>query len=699
MVPVDIYMKHLLKILPGLSENQERAIKEAFIYANRAHFAQKRKSGEPYIIHPIEVSYLVALWNLDYKAIMAALLHDVVEDTPTTREEIDLKFGRDVGELVEGLTKISNINTELKHLKDIENYRKLIFALSKDLRVIIIKFADRIHNLKTLEHMPEEKQKRISKESLEIYAPLANRLGMNKIKLEIEYLAFKFYKPKMAKLIEEKLRKTAKETDEVLNEIVLKLTTKLDEIEIPFSLKWRTKSFYSIYEKYKKNDESFDGIYDILGIRIITDKIENCYKILGLIHQIYTPVTNRFKDYIAIPKNNGYQSIHTTFVNTRGQFIEAQVRTTNMDFICEYGIAAHVLYKERANDFSTFEKQISKLRKLINHDEVPMIEAFSFFKKELFKDEIYVFTPKGTILFLQDGATVLDFAFNIHTEIGLTCRAGLVNDRFVSISYKLANGDRVNVLTSNSVKPNSSWLKIAKTNKALAKIKHRLKDINRDEYIGIGATYLEKYFEKDSFNEKYDTILTNFLKKHTDIIDIDDLKFKVGTETIKPDSIFAEYRSPVKPEQAPPPKAYKSQILVDGMDNFAYKLAKCCMPLPGDDIVGIMTMADKISIHKRGCKELAKMSLGIELDVSWNSVQQKLHSKVLINTADDYIFIKILSELVKEQGSFIDEFSYTKKTNNTAEWSVTLLVDTVSHLSSIIKKIDDIEMVHDIIRL
>jgi len=700
MVKTETYIKHLIKIMPGLLPEQIFQIKKAYEFANKAHYEQIRKSGEPYIIHPIEVSYLVALWNLDYRTIMASLLHDVVEDTDITREDINKLFGEDIGDLVDGVTKISSINSSIDHSKDIENYRKLIFALSKDLRVIIIKFADRIHNLKTLQYMPFEKQKRISRESLEIYAPLAYRLGMNKIKMEIEDLAFKYHKPKMAKLIEDKVKSTKQENEKILNEIISNLIKKLKEINLPFKLKWRTKSSYSIYSKYKKNGDSFEGIYDIRGIRIITDKIENCYKILGLIHQTYTPVTNRFKDYIAIPKNNNYQSIHTTFVNSGGKFIEAQIRTTNMDYVCEYGIAAHILYKEKNDNLSNFDNQISELRKLLNHDEIPMVEAFSHFKKEIFKDEIYVFSPQGTIFFLQDGATVLDFAFHIHTELGYSCRAGIVNENFVSSSHILSKGDRVTILKSNMVKVNSNWLKIAKTHKALSKIKQKLKEKNREEYVQIGKTYIEKYYNNNNFSEKLDTILNNFIKTHNDIIDLYDLKFKVGTDCIKLDSVFSSFKlEATKIIKKPTHTTQKSQILIDGIDNFAYKISKCCMPIPGDEIVGIMTMSDKISIHKKECKELINNPLGIKLVAEWNNIKQKLSSKILISTVDDYLFIKDLSNIVSLLNSFIDEFSCVKKENNLAEWTVNLQVNNLEHLSNLIAEINKNSLVYNVTRI
>lgn len=641
-------------------------VNKAFNLAYEAHKEQKRESGEPYIIHPIDVAVILAELGMDTSTIVAGLLHDVIEDTDYTYDDIKNIFSEEVANLVSGVTKITKMEYKSKEEQQADNFRKMLLAMASDIRVIIIKLADRLHNMRTLKYMPKEKQKRISKETLDIYAPLAHRLGISKVKWELEDLCFRYLHEEEYYDLVHQISEKRVERETYIAQIIKDLYSKLEEAEIDSDIDGRPKHFYSIYRKMVTKNKSIEQIFDLTAIRILVNSVKDCYEVLGIVHTIYKPIPGRFKDYIAMPKPNMYQSLHTTVIGPQGKTFEIQIRTFEMHKTAEYGIAAHWKYKEGDTSDTkgkSFENKLVWLRDMLEwQKETSDAEEFmEGFKINLFTDEIFLFTPKGVVIDLPNGATPIDFAYRIHTDIGNKCIGAKVNGKIVPLDYKLKTGQIVEILTSNSSKgPNMDWLSIAKSNQAKSKIKAWFKKAKKEENINKGKEVFEKELKKQSVHyvdiakgESYD----KFIKRYN-INCMDDLYALVGLGAIVASSFIAKLKEENLSKEEKDKNLNKAieenisknekkkkdtsyGVTVKGENNLMVRFAKCCNPVPGDDILGYITKGRGVSIHRKDCgnlNSLIKEDPQKVVDVSWEllralNIWQKFKLKLKISQA------------------------------------------------------------------
>jgi guanosine-3',5'-bis(diphosphate) 3'-pyrophosphohydrolase len=619
-------------------------IMRAFEFSKKAHEGQIRRSGEPYIFHPLAVAGILAHLKLDVDTIVTGLLHDAVEDTLATIEDIKKEFGETVAFLVDGVTKISKLNFKTSTQQQGENIRKMIVAMGKDVRVILVKLADRLHNMRTLNHMPYAKQARIAQETLEIYAPLASRLGLSNVKVELEDLSFKYYLPDMYYELSQKLQAIEKDQGKFIEKVKSQIAEELKKNQIhSFQIQGRMKHLWSIYKKIQSRSMDLSQIYDILAFRVIVDTVPQCYAVLGLIHALWKPIPGRFKDFIAMPKANGYQSLHTTVVGPNAQRIEIQIRTHEMHQIAEKGIAAHWKYKEGRQSLQAEEKRFHWLRSLLEWQQtVKNSEEFlDTVKTDLFDAEIYVFTPKGDIKEFPDGASVIDFAYSVHTDVGHHCVGAKVNGRMVPIRYQLKNGDTVEILTSPTQKPSKDWLKICVTNRAKSKIRSFVKDEQRHQATTIGRELLEKEFRKyGSTSSRWldaskPTEALQQMLKDFGIHKVEELLIRIGYGRIEPKTVVERLapellKATPKEEggvssfisrvfdSARKKKKAGSLIKVDGYDDMLIHFARCCNPLPGDPIVGFITRGRGISVHRSDCPKTFDFDADRKVEVEWN---------------------------------------------------------------------------------
>ena len=632
---VDIMKKYDPKVDGGV-------VHAAFDFAISEHGVQVRESGEPYIVHPLKVAEILASMEMDQTTIVAALLHDCIEDTKASFETIEAQFGSDVAHLVDGVTKLDGIEFRTKDEQKAESLRKMFFAMAKDIRVVIIKLADRLHNMRTLKFCKEEKRVRTARETIEVYAPLANRLGINSIKWELEDLCLRYLDPESYYELVDRVNMKREERMEAINRIIEKLSKALEEAGIKAEVTGRPKHFYSIYKKMKKKGLSFDQIYDLIAVRVLVDTQQDCYAALGVVHTLWRPIQGRFKDYIAVPKANGYQSLHNTMLGDQGMPFEVQIRTHDMHRVAEYGVAAHYKYKNGGKS-TQFDETLNFVHQLMNIDnEVDDTKEFmETLKKELFSDdEVFVFTPKGDAIDLPKDSTPLDFAYRIHSAVGNKCVGAKVNQRIVTLDTKLQTGDIVEIITSASSKgPSMDWLKIVKTTEAKSKIRAYLKASLRDENILVGRDMIEKEARRQNLDPGK-LLKAEFLEK---------IQRKQGFKS--PDDIFAsvgfggmtavqvvmrlneEYKKTVKEEEPPVPevrperpstqkkKAREQAVFVKGEDGMLVRFAHCCNPVPGDDIVGYITRGRGVSVHRRDCSNLKDGSMeGMRMiEVAWNT--------------------------------------------------------------------------------
>lgn len=629
-------------------------IRSAYDYALEKHFGQKRLTGEDYIEHPLNVAYILTEINADYQTLCAALLHDVMEDCDVNGEEIQKLFGEDIYVLVDGVTKINQLNFSGDTEAIIANHRKILVGLSKDVRVIIIKLADRLHNMRTLWVLPEEKQKEKAKETLDILTPIAHRLGIFKIKSELEDLSLRYYKPDVYFSIVERLNQTKVERDKIVADMVSKVSILLDSQNIKYEIKGRSKSIYSIYKKLDKG-KKFSDIYDLLALRVLVNSVSDCYQALGLIHSIYHPLPKRFKDYIAMPKTNMYQSLHTTVIGLEGYFFEIQIRTHEMDKIAEKGIAAHWSYKEHGSKVSasmqnTMEQKLQFFRSIIElrDDEESDKQFVDSVKEEVFNHTIYVFTPGGDVIELPNGATPIDFAYRIHSDVGDKMVGALVNGNIVPIDYKLQSNDVVKINTNNnSLGPSREWLNIVYTTQAKNKIRAFFNKIDKDDYLKKGEEIIAKELRKRKvsvngfyLDENIDKIL-NELK----LPNLDELHIALGNNKIAIGQVMnivyndTATKQEIMLEKAKnnvvKPKINKNDIVVLGIDDIKVNIASCCMPIPGDKIVGYITRGYGINIHRCNCPNVFEFNERL-IDVHWNnSIINKYSASILVSADND----------------------------------------------------------------
>ncbi len=703
-------------------------IEIAYRFAKSLHNGQKRKSGDPYILHPVKVAHIAAQLNLDVNAVSACLLHDVVEDTGCTYEDVAAIFGETVAELVDGVTKLAQIKYSSREEQQVENLRKMFFAMSKDIRVVMIKLIDRLHNMRTLKFMPSDKQLRISKETLDVYAPLAHRLGISKIKIELEDLALKYLDPVAYDEISEyiSLKKSAR--DGYVADIMQIFRDKLTEMEIEGTVMGRAKHFYSIWRKMYTQGKTIDSLYDLFAVRIIVNSIQDCYAVLGLAHEMYTPVPMRFKDYIAMPKPNMYQSLHTTVIGPNGTPFEIQIRTWEMHRVAENGIAAHWKYKEGKTGGTEMDSKLEWVRTLLDTQQniIDTDEFFNTLKFDLFADEVFVFTPQGKVVSLPAKSTVIDFAFAIHSEVGYKMSGAKVNGKIVTNNYTLENGEIIEILTSNTHGPSRDWLKICRTARARNKINQWFKRERRDENVEEGKELIERELRRfgNTHAQLFKPEWVSIITKRYGFNNLEDLYAGVGYGGVTATKVILrlreewlkEVREKQKqegiaeviekvPDNTDKEKARRASngVVVKGIDNCLVRLAHCCNPVAGDEIIGFITKGRGVSVHRADCPNVKPVNLSEEdrarlLEVEWDRVYSNSYvANIRISGKDrDGMLLDVTNVLINLKIPFKSANAYAK--NGEAIIQVGVEIKNTSDLALLTKKFKQIQGVDSVTR-
>ena len=699
---------------------------KAYAMAKKAHEGQLRESGEPYITHPLEVAHILADLEMDCTTIIAGLLHDTVEDTNCTFEEIKEQFGDSVAMLVDGVTKLDKIPYTTKEELQAENLRKMFLAMAKDIRVILIKLADREHNIYTLKYLPEDKQKEKARETLEIYAPLAHRLGISRIKWELEDSSFRYLHPKEYYDLVEKIAKKRREREEYINTIINEIKGKTTELGIETQIEGRPKHFYSIYRKMKQQNKTVDQIYDLFAVRVIVNTVKDCYAVLGLVHELYKPMPGRFKDYIAMPKPNMYQSLHTTLIGHDGHPFEVQIRTHEMHRVAEFGIAAHWKYKEGITGKSELDNKLAWLRQMLEwqKEASDANEFVETVKVDLFADEVFVFTPKGDVINLPIGSTPIDFAYAIHSAIGNKMMGARVNGEIVKLNYQLQNGDIVEILTSSSVHgPSRDWLNIVKSSQARNKIRQWFKKANREENVQRGRENIERELKKQGlqYSQLFRSEWVELVLKKYNFNSMDDMFSAVGYGGISSSKIIArlkeEYRKTLRPEELneldrdqlrqerDPEKRKKKPpengVIVKGIENCLVRLSRCCNPVPGDEIIGYITRGRGVSVHRKDCVNVTGEREEKErlIEVQWYTAGNASYKAEITIMANDR------TQLLMEVTNTLGEAKIPLKAMNArttrdqiAIIGLTLEIVDTEQLEKIIKKLRKVDGVFEVTR-
>ena len=702
-------------------------IQKAYKFAEEHHRGQKRLSGEDYIIHPLNVAYILADLQLDDATICTALLHDVVEDTDVTNEDIIKNFGKEIAEMVAGVTKLGKIQYVTIEEEQVENYRKMFLAMGKDIRVILIKLADRLHNMRTLSNLKRDRQIANAKETMDLYAPLANRLGIYSLKWELEDLGFRYLYPEEYRELVLSIEKKREERIEFINKIMEEIRVALKKQKIVAEVTGRAKHLYSIYRKMQRDNITIDQVYDLFALRIIVNSVKDCYAALGVVHDLYTPMPGRFKDYIAVPKPNMYQSIHNTLIGPKGTPFEVQVRTWDMHRVAEYGIAAHWAYKE-ANRFKKSnvvveEDKLSWLRETLEwqKDMQDPTEFLRTLKTELFEDEVYVFTPKGEIKTLPRDATPIDFAYSIHAEVGHRMVGCKVNSKMMPIVTKLKSGDIVEIITSDTAKgPSRDWLKIVKSSNAKTRIQQWFKKTEREENIEKGKDILDKEIKKigmshsDLFKPEWIQVALNRYNYNS----VEDMYASIGFGGISPNKIITrlleEYKKEheeetieekiqeLVTEKPSKRKAPKSGVIVKGIDNCLVKFSKCCNPVPGDDIIGYVTKGRGVSVHRKDCSNLKDLLSEEEriIEVEWydetNKAEYNVDIEILANDRTG-LLSDVVKEITNQKINIMGVNTRTSK-DRIATINTTLEVQNIEQLNQVIKQIRKVDSVYEVTR-
>ncbi|HKK27260.1 MAG TPA: bifunctional (p)ppGpp synthetase/guanosine-3',5'-bis(diphosphate) 3'-pyrophosphohydrolase [Gemmatimonadota bacterium] len=674
----------------------------AFQYAREKHAGQKRESGDDYITHCVEVAKILSGIHLDTVSIASSLLHDVVEDTGTSVDEIRQEFGREIATIVDGLTKISRVELGSLAERQVENYRKLLLSMARDARVILVKLADRLHNMRTLEHLPEPRRRATALETREIYAPLAHRLGMARVKWELEDLAFKHLEPEAYRELARKVADTRSEREELIRRLQEPLEAELREAGLQCSITGRAKHLWSIYRKMKKRGKPFEEIYDILAMRVIVPSIRDCYHALGIIHNEWTPLTERFHDYIATPKSNLYQSLHTTIFGPGGRLYEIQIRTEEMHRTAEMGIAAHWRYKEGKRDADEVDEELVWFRQVLEWQQETHEpeEYMEFLRIDLFQDEIFVFTPAGDVKQLPKGATPIDFAYAVHTEVGHHCSGARVNDQIAPLSRPLSNGDTVEILTSDSQSPSRDWLGFVQTSRARHRIRQWIRREEHDSAVRIGREILEREFRKR--REKPET---KRLVEAAGRLGIDGgvegLQAAVGrgdvgvTKALR--AIFPEAEAPEEPQRPSNPLARlvdrvrgdTKGIRIQGMDNLMVRYSQCCQPVPGDDVIGYITRGRGVSIHRADCPNVLSLSDRPErrVDIDWDAGGgQRFLVRLALEGTDRHGLLGDIARAISDTGTNIQSADIDGVEGGMRGQFV-VEVENLAHLKKVMKKI------------
>ncbi len=705
-----------------------KLIKRAYDFAKQKHGEQLRKSGEPYIIHPVQVAYILATLGLDASTISAALLHDVIEDTDVTLQDLSKEFSEEIAGMVDGVTKLGQLNYSSKEEEQVENYRKMFLAMGKDIRVILIKLSDRLHNMRTLKYLSRDRQIANARETMDLYAPLANRLGVYSLKWELEDLSFKYLYPEEYRELVEGIDKKREERLKFIELIMDEIRAQLKKQKIEAEITGRAKHLYSIYRKMQRDNKSLDQIYDLFALRIIVNSVKDCYAALGVVHELYNPMPGRFKDYISVPKPNMYQSLHTTLIGPKGTPFEVQIRTWDMHRIAEYGIAAHWAYKEasflggKKANVTVDQDKLSWLRETLEwqKDMQDPQEFLNTLKTELFEDEVYVFTPKGKIQVLPRGATPIDFAYSIHEEIGNHMTGCKINSKMMPIVTTLKNGDIVEIITSEKSKgPSRDWLKFIKSSTAKTRIQQWFKKNERAENIEKGKDILEKEIKKIGipYLELSKSEYVNAAIERYKFNGIDDMYASIGFGAITPNKIISkmleEYRKTHKEddveekiEELSKQKAVRRKtpdtgIIVKGIDNCLVKLSKCCNPVPGDEIVGYITKGRGVSVHRKDCKNVKEL-LSEEnrmIDVSWyNDKPSAYNVDIAVFSNDrDGLLADIIAVIASQKTPLMAVTSKVSK-ERIVLTELTIEVQNIAQLNNTIKALRKVDSVYDVKR-
>ncbi len=691
-------------------------LEKAFNFAQKAHGEQQRKSGEIFLSHPLEVARICATLTLDSPTLAAALLHDVVEDTSYGIQAIKEEFGEEIASLVDGVTRLERV--QLRDESQAENLRKVILAMSNDIRVVFIKLADRLHNMRTIEHLPLEKQKEKAWETLEIYAPLAHRLGISSIKVELEDLAFKVLEPKRYELIVKLVAETKSRREKFIDEARKTLSQELKKIGIKARTEGRLKHLYSIYKKMKEKGKEFSEIYDLSAIRVIVETVKDCYAALGVVHSLWKPIPGRFKDYIAMPKFNMYQSLHTSVMGPEGKPLEIQIRTEEMHQIAEFGVAAHWRYKEKIKTPDEFEKRLSWLRQVfeLGSELKDPREFLRSLKLDLVPEEVYVFTPRGDVLSLPQGSTPLDFAYQIHTEVGHFCVGAKVNKRIVPLDYKLKTGDVVEILTSKSSPgPSRDWLKIVKTSRARSKIRQWFSREEREDYSQIGREALQKILKKQGLlntvsfeSAEFENLARSFNYKK-----VEDFLAGIGSGQVSAKQVVSrliQERSKQTPLQSVSVPARKikvkefaeSGVKVKGVSDVLVRLASCCNPVPGDEIIGYVTRGRGVTVHRLNCpnlKELLKDEQRL-IEVSWSrKLKGPFKTEIRVQALDRTHLLRDVSTVLSDSGVNILSATVTTTRDGLAILDFVFELGNLSLLKTILSNVKKVDSVFDVQRV
>ncbi|MEM9103362.1 MAG: bifunctional GTP diphosphokinase/guanosine-3',5'-bis pyrophosphate 3'-pyrophosphohydrolase [Pseudomonadota bacterium] len=693
------------KLNEYLSEEQVNQIRKAYCLAKDSHEGQLRSSGDPYITHPVAVARILAEMRLDVQSIMAALLHDVIEDTDVTREDIAQDFGEQVARLVEGVTKLTQIKFRSRAEAQAENFRKMMMAMTQDIRVILIKLADRLHNMRTLGALRLDKRSRIAKETSEIYSPIANRLGLYDVRAELDELAFNTMHPGRFRVLKEAVIKSRGNRKQLVGEIQSQIENCITNAGLHCKVEGREKLLSSIYRKMRGKRMAFKDIMDVYGFRIIVDTVDGCYRVLGLMHNLYSPVIGRFKDYIAIPKANGYQSLHTSLVGPHGVHVEVQIRTQEMHYMAHSGVAAHWLYKSGVETNQAEIRAREWMRNLIEFQKNAgdSIEFIENVKIDLFPDEVYVFTPHGKIMELPSGATPVDFAFHIHTDIGNSCVAAKVDRQLVPLSTPLSNGQTVEIITASGARPNPSWLSFVVTGKARSNIRHFIKNLKYDEAVNLGKKLVEKALDPMTLNQfSEDTIrlVVRAMKKGS----IESVFADVGLGTISPiimatqliqASSGSDETHDIRPESVKP-------LAIKGTEGLILTFSHCCRPIPGDTIVGVINQGNGIAIHRSECKKIVDVRKRPEkcISVEWeDTTEGDFKVGLMVDVFNRRGVLAQLTNMISNQDANIINIEIDERDGSHNVITFLLGVSNRVHLATIIKKIRVMPFTNKITRM
>jgi GTP pyrophosphokinase len=716
-------MSHLDQILTDLAKYYPGAdlplVRRAYEFAAAAHDGQTRKSGDPYVTHPLAVAGVIAELKLDVASICAGLLHDCVEDTSATVEQLGELFGKEIAFLVDGVTKLGKLPYSTREEQQAENFRKMLMAMARDIRVILVKLCDRLDNMRSLQHMPPEKQERIAAETMQIYAPLANRLGIQWVKVELEDLSFKYLHPGEYEQLSTDVAQSRADRVDYIRNVELLIQQEMADHGVPCEVMGRAKHLWSIYQKMRRTQRPFDEIHDAIGFRVITDTQMNCYQGLGVAHQTWTPIPGRFKDYIALPKPNLYQSLHTAVIGPKGERIEIQIRTREMHLVAEHGIAAHWKYKEGKPVVADDEKKFAWLRQLMeNHKELrDPAEFLESVKVDLFGDEVYVFTPQGDVKALPKGSCPIDFAYTVHSNVGDHCSGARVNGMIVPLRYQLRNGDTIEIITSPNQKPNKDWLKLVKTARARTKIRYLLRQEQREKAVSMGTDLIDKALRKHNTTLARAEKQLGVAVKELRLADLDELIMQVGygkitaaqvVEKALPELAKKGDEPAAKPEsmlksllrKVTTRRPSTSGIKVAGVDDILVRFAKCCSPLPGDLVVGFITRGRGVTVHRRDCDKGLDLDPDRRVDVEWDGNSKAQHEVAIqVLCADKPGLLAHISQSFTDQGVNISQAHCRATEDGRAVNTFHALVKDLDQLKTVIRALSRIKGVFSVDRV